>query len=125
MKDYQYVEDHLSEYAEEYNEVKMQLQVIKKQYPNVYEQLSDPEEYRMTLNTLHKILIDKGKEQVPEHCWCCPFHNSELSSMGLLLLRCAMNTGHFDPKFIQGGYTSDAVPDWCPFKKQQEEGEQA
>ena len=114
MKDYRYVEDHLAEYAEEYNEVKMQFRDYQKQYPDIVSMLTDSEQQEVVMVELHKLLIKEGKEKIPDYCSECPFHECDVS-FGIVIWGCVVNTQVYDPRFSCGGYKTK--PDWCPAKE--------
>lgn len=114
MKDYRYIEDHLPEYAEEYNEVKMQFRSYQKQYPDIVSMLTDSEQQEVVMVELHKLLIKEGKEKIPDCCSECPFHDCDID-FGISIWSCVINTKIYDPRFSYGDYKTK--PNWCPVKE--------
>jgi len=116
--DYKYVEEHLSEYAEEYSAVKDAFHNYKKQYPDCVSKYTEQEKISIILMTLHKTLIEKNKELVPENCYKCPFLFPILNTIGQIVYECRENAGIFSPSFYYGTDLKNK-PDWCPLKQEE------
>lgn len=111
MKDYRYIEEHLSEYAEEYNEVKMQFRAYQEQHHDKVSMLTHSEQQEAVMLGLHKLLIKEGKENIPDCCSDCPFHHCDIN-FGILIWSCVISPKIYDPTFSYGNYKPK--PDWCP-----------
>lgn len=112
-RDYHYVEEHLSEYGEEYTEIKDQIRELQKQNPDMFEEYTDAMIQSMIYHGLHVLLIEKGKELVPEHCSVCPFYDIDYEN-GRMFYSCGRNTKMFTPEFAIWGAKNDR-PEWCCF----------
>lgn len=111
--DYKYVEEHLGEYAEEYSAVKDAFRNYEKQYPDCASKYTERDKLAIILMTLHKTLMEKDKELVPESCYECPFFIPTINPIGQIVYECRENVGVFSASFYYGRDLKNR-PDWCP-----------